>query len=377
MKKIKEAKRVLALLLVLVLSLGSLSGCSGGKEAEEPGSEGEETAAQETGEMEQITVSVHPSGHGLPAYIADQMGFYEEEGLDVETLVYIGAPPQMEAYEAGAWDIGTTGFGGIILGVAKSSMQIIGLSIDSGLVMGLFAREDSDIVQAGYNEETGCYGTADEWRGKEVLYTQGTITDIMLVDVLERMGLTMDDVVRTNMESSPAITAFKSGSGDLVQANASFYFTAEDEGWVPVTTGETLGIYNPSLIVASDKIIEEKPEVVEKWLRAYMKGVQWIKDNPEEAAKVFVEFCEENGVATDEENALKFMEIQVTKIPGPEEQVAYFQPAESGEGTVLQQDLAVLMESYVSMGNYTQEDADALMLDENYDVSFMEKLAAE
>ena len=126
MKKIKEAKRVLALLLVLVLSLGSLSGCSGGKEAEEPGSEGEETAAQETGEMEQITVSVHPSGHGLPAYIADQMGFYEEEGLDVETLVYIGAPPQMEAYEAGAWDIGTTGFGGIILGVAKSSMQIIG-----------------------------------------------------------------------------------------------------------------------------------------------------------------------------------------------------------------------------------------------------------
>ena len=234
MKKIKEAKRVLALLLVLVLSLGSLSGCSGGKEAEEPGSEGEETAAQETGEMEQITVSVHPSGHGLPAYIADQMGFYEEEGLDVETLVYIGAPPQMEAYEAGAWDIGTTGFGGIILGVAKSSMQIIGLSIDSGLVMGLFAREDSDIVQAGYNEETGCYGTADEWRGKEVLYTQGTITDIMLVDVLERMGLTMDDVVRTNMESSPAITAFKSGSGDLVQANASFYFTAETGAGPPL-----------------------------------------------------------------------------------------------------------------------------------------------
>lgn len=378
MKKMKEVKRGLALLLVLVLSLGCLSGCSGGGgEAESPESESAEGGTQEAGDMEQITISVHPSGHGLPAYVAEQMGFYEEEGLDVETLVYIGAPPQMEAYEAGAWDIGTTGFGGAVLGVAKSSLKVIGLSIDDGLLMGLWAREDSDIVQAGYNEETGCYGTAEEWKGKEILYTQGTITDIMLVDALERMGLTMDDVVRTNMDSSPAFTAFKSGSGDLVQANASFYFNAEDEGWIPVTTGVSLDIYNPSVIVASDEMIEEKPEVVEKWLRAYMKGVQWIKDNPEDAASMFVEFCEENGVATDETNALKFMEAQVAKIPSPEEQLAYFEPAQSGEGTVLQQALAVLMDSYVSMGNYTQEDADALMLDENYDVSFMEKLTAE
>lgn len=378
MKKMKRVKKVWAMVLVLALTLGCLAGCSGGGgETDSADAENTQSNAQETGGMENITISIHPSGHGLPAYVAEQLGYYEEEGLNVETLVYIGAPPQMEAYEAGAWDIGTTGFGGAVLGVAKSSLKIIGLSIDDGLLMGLWAREDSDIVQAGYNEETGCYGTADEWKGKEVLYTQGTITDIMLVDALERMGLTMDDVVRTNMDSSPAFTAFKSGSGDLVQANASFYFNAEDEGWIPVTTGVSLGIYNPSVIVASDEMISEKPEVVEKWLRAYMKGVQWIKDNPEDAAQMFVEFCEENGVATDEANALKFMDAQVTKIPSPQEQIAYFEPAESGEGTVLQQALAVLMDSYVSMGNYTQEDADALMLDENYDVSFMETLAAE
>ena len=32
-------------------------------------------------------------------------------------------------------------------------------------------------------------------------------------------------------------------------------------------------------------MIEEDPETVEKWVRAYMKGVQWIKDYPEEAAR--------------------------------------------------------------------------------------------
>ncbi|MEW4413713.1 ABC transporter substrate-binding protein [Clostridium sp. AN503] len=366
----RRAKKVVALGLASILAMGVLTGCSGNKEAAGTGKADGKTEA----ELEKVTVSIHPSGHGLPAYIAEEMGYYEEEGLDVETLVYIGAPPQMEAYEAGAWDIGTTGFGGIVLGVAKSSLQVIGVTIDDGTVMGLWAREDSDIAKAGYHDETGCYGTAEEWKDLEILYTQGTITDIMLTSTLTQLGLVPDDVVRTNMDSSPAFTAFQAGSGDLVQANSSFYFNAEEEGWVPVTTGTSQNIYMPSVIVASDKMIAERPETAEKWVRAYMKGVQWIKDNPEEAAGKFVEFCEENGVATDEANALKFVKAQIVGIPGVEEQLTYFAPAEDSEDSVLQQALARCMDVYVEMGNYTQEDADALMLDENYNASFMEKL---
>ena len=379
-------KKALAILLAMLMMLSMLTACAGQDTANAPAKTDDSVNSADTSadkpadnseanaDLEAITVSVHPSGHGLPAYVAEQLGYYTEEGLDVTTRVYIGAPPQMEAYEAGAWDIGTTGFGGIVLGVAKSTLKVVGVTIDDGLVMGLWARSDSDLANAGYNEETGCYGTADDWRGKEILYTQGTITDIMLTATLEKLGLTADEVVRTNMDSSPAFTAFKAGSGDMVQANSAFYFNAQNEGWVPVTTGTSQNIYMPSVIVASDKIIESNPEVVEKWVRAYMKGVEWIKANPEEAAKMFVEFCDENGVATDETNALDFVNAQVINIPGVDEQLSYFATAEDGNGTVLQEALAHCMNTYVSMGNYTQQDADALMLDENYDSSFMEKL---
>lgn len=350
-------KKILTLVLAMMLALCMTAGAAFADEA-----------------ADVVTVSIHPSGHGLPAYVAEQMGYYDEENLEVDTLVYIGAPPQMEAYEAGAWEIGTTGFGGIVLGVAKSSLKVIGVTIDDGAVMGLWARPDSEIALASYNEETGCYGTAEDWKDLNILYTQGTITDIMLTATLNNLGLTPDDVIRTNMDSSPAFTAFRAGSGDLVQANSTFYFNAIDEEWVPVTTGSSQGIYMPSVMIASDSIIQERPEVVQKWVRAYMKGVDWIKANPEEAAKLYVEFCEENGVATDEVNALKFINAQVLGIPSAVDQTAYFMPAAEGEGTVLQQALALCMDTYVSMGNYTQEDADALMLDENYDVSFMENL---
>ena len=84
-------KRILSMLLAVAMVL-SMTACSGGNKDKDAGK----------GEENSITISVHPSGHGLPAYVAEQNGYYEEEGLDVETLVYIGAPPQMEAYQTGA-----------------------------------------------------------------------------------------------------------------------------------------------------------------------------------------------------------------------------------------------------------------------------------
>lgn len=351
-------KKVLAIFLAIIMLL-SLSAC---------------TQNDVDNDLEKVTISIHPSGHGLPAYVAEQNGYYEEEGLDVETLVYIAAPPQMEAYQAGSWDIGTTGFGGIILGVAKKDLKIIGVSIDDGTVMGLWSRPDSAIVKAGYNNTAKCYGTAADWKNLEILYAKGTITDILLMSTLEKLGLTVDDVVGTNMDASPAFTAYRAGSGDLVQANASFYFNAEEEGWVAVTTGEDQELFMPSVLVASDKILSERPEVVAKWTRAYMKGVEWIKNNPDEAAEMFVEFCDENGVATDLEKAKNFIDKQIAKIPDAKGQMELFERGADGL-TKWQSSLAHIMDYYIKMGNYTENDKAQLLLDENYDSSFMESIA--
>lgn len=376
-------KKIMSLVLTAAMIAG-MTACSKAPEEEKSdpvtqtqtaGQEEKTDAASEpAGEPEQVTISVHPSGHGLPAYLAQEKGWFEEEGLEVETLVYISAPPQMEAYASGAWEIGTTGFGGIILGVAKNDLKVIGVSIDDATVMGLWARNDSDLVSAGQDSATGVYGTAAEWKGKEILLAQGTITDVLLTATLEKLGMKDSDVVRTNMDASTAYTAFNSGSGDMVQANASFYFNALNEDWTAVTTGEAMELFMPSAIIASDKIIKERPEVVEKFTRAYMKGVDWIKENPEEAAQMFVDFCDENGVATEYDNALQFVNMQIVKIPNGVGQLDLFNKAEGKDVTKWQDSLGRLMDYYITMGNYTQEDKDLLLKDENYVSTFMENL---
>jgi len=366
-------------ILMAVLMLTMTAGCSqseqGSGEAVPPAdSSKDSTPAGENGELEKLTISVHPSGHGLPAYIASEKGWFEENGLDVEMLVYISAAPQMEAYTAGAWELGTTGFGGIVLGVAKNDLQIIGASIDDADIMAYWAREDSPIALAGKGHIPAypeIYGTSEEWRGKEVLFMQGTTMEVLLSATLDALELTNDDIIRTNMDKAAAFTAFSSGSADLVQADASFYFNALNEGWVPVSTSRAMDLFMPSALIASDSIIKEKPEVVQKWLDAYMRAVDWIKENPEEAAEMFAEFCEENGVATTEENALNFVNMQVVNIPDVAEQMELFAKAEGSDATNWQLSLGKLMDYYSKAGSYTEEDKELLLKLENYNSTFM------
>lgn len=334
--------------------------------------------AEASGGLEPLTISVHPSGHGLPAYIALEKGWFEEAGLDVEMLVYISAAPQMEAYNAGAWELGTTGFGGIVLGVAKNDFQIIGASIDDADLMGYWVREDNPIAVSGKGHVDGypeLYGTPDDWRGQEVLFMQGTTMEVLLAATLDALGLAPEDVVRTNMDKATAFTAFSAGSGDIVTGDASFYFSALNNGWIPVTTARDMDMFMPAALIANETVINERPEVVQKWLDAYMRSVAWIKENPDEAATMFYDFCEENGVATTEENAQNFVKMQVANIPGKAEQMELFGADGSGDGSVWQVSMAELMDYYVQMGGYTEEDKELLLADDNYNDTFMDAVA--
>ena len=51
--------------------------------------------------------------------------------------------------------------------------------------------------------------------------------------------------------------------------------------------------------------------------------------------------------------------------------------AEGENGTVLQDRLAEVMDIYIDMGNYTEEEKAALMEEDSYDSSFMEKMVEE
>ena len=75
-------KKILALLLTLALALG-LCAC-GGSATEEPAQE-ETAQTEQTGDLEKIVITEQVRGyHWAPAYLAQTLGFFAEEGLDAE-----------------------------------------------------------------------------------------------------------------------------------------------------------------------------------------------------------------------------------------------------------------------------------------------------
>lgn len=167
----------------------------------------------------------------LPTYIAQEKGWLGACGIEVNPVVFKNGPSMAEAVGAGAWDCGSTGIGGVITGVLNQDMKVIGVAArDEGGFQAFFARPNSPIVEAGKGHGIipELYGTADTWRGQEILCAVGTTNQFLLYKTLENFGLTLDDVNVVNMDSSAANTAFLTGQGDVAGVSGPIVF-ADDK----------------------------------------------------------------------------------------------------------------------------------------------------
>ena len=81
----KKKMRILAIALIAILAVGMLAGCGKKSENAAPGSS---AAAEDSKELTKITVALDwtPNTNHTGLYVAKEMGWFEEAGLDVEIV---------------------------------------------------------------------------------------------------------------------------------------------------------------------------------------------------------------------------------------------------------------------------------------------------
>lgn len=396
-------KRIIALSLSTILAI-SLAACSGGKPASDTPTKPEASAPaasdaatpNESGggkvqvdgmlwpveplpEKTKITVSyLANSTAEVATYVADVKGWLEACNLEVEMVYFAGGPAQMEA--SNSWDCGTTGIGGMITGILNYNIKTIGVAAqDKGLFQAFYARKDSDIVKAGTGHASvpGLYGTAETWKGKDILTAIGTTNQYALYNTLKAFGLGLQDVNTINMDIATTPTAFLAGQGDIAGVQgmqiSDEAFQKEDSEYVLVSSDQMLGCGLSVNYVVTQEAWGTKQAAIEKWLELAVMAGDWANANLDETAEMMVEMFEIDGYETTKEANYKM--ISENPFTTLELNHQYF-TEKSEAGDVLQAEAQIYdaMNGYVEMGNYTKAQQDKLMVTGSFDPSAMIKV---
>ena len=229
-----------------------------------------------------------------PLYAAISLGYFKDEGLEVELVNGGGADKSMTALLTGQADIGLMGPEAAIY-VYNEGRE------DSAVVVGQLTKRDGSFLMGRTPNDNFQWS---ELQGKTVIGgRKGGVPEMTLEYVLRQNGLEpgVDVTVDTSIQFNLMGGAFEGGTGDYVtlfEPTASL-FEQEGKGYIMAAVGQESGEVPYTAFMATKSYIKSNPEVVKSFLKAVYRGQQWVqKASDKELAEAIVEFFPDTSVET-------------------------------------------------------------------------------
>lgn len=206
-----------------------------------------------------------------PQYAAIALGFFEEEGIEIELTNGQGADAVMAAVLSGNMDIGFAGPEAAIY-VYNEGKE------DYAQVFAQVTRRDGSFL---IGREPDDAFTWDKVRGKTVLPgRKGGVPYMTLEHVLRKNGIdpATDTVLDNSVQFSMMTAAFTGGTGDYVTAfePTASMLQQEGKGYIVASVGEASGDIPYTAYFAKKSYIEENSDLVQRFVNAVYKGQQWV-----------------------------------------------------------------------------------------------------
>lgn len=209
-------------------------------------------------------------GYG-PLYLARDLGYFKEAGLDVELKTIEDAAIYMAAVASGDLD-----------GMASTVDEVMKWRSPEFCFKSVLALDDShggDGVLAGKDVKS-----LQDLKGKPVALNEGSVSEFWFNILLDKAGMKETDVQVTNMTSDDAAAAF---IADRVPAAVTWepHLTEvrkSGKGQVLIDSTTTPGAIVDTVGLKCDFIAAHKAEIA-AFVKAYYKAVDYLKANPEKA----------------------------------------------------------------------------------------------
>lgn len=200
--------------------------------------------------------------------VAKEAGFYRDEGLNVELVVMRGAPA-IQGLIGGTVPFASSGGAGLLPIVRGAPLRII-FTTYSRPMFWIYSKPE--------------IRTMEELRGKKIgVSSIGSGPDSLLRTALKKHGLDggRDVVILSTGPGTARFFSLKTGVTDAAVLNEQAALMAQESGLRQLfsfTRGDDFVEVQGSIVVR-DSLLESDPVLVEKFTRATLKGLLYLRDN--------------------------------------------------------------------------------------------------
>ncbi len=211
------------------------------------------------------------SGAYTPIWVAHDAGYFAKEGLQDDIILIPSGTQLAQVTVAGEIDIGSlNGSSAIAAALQGADLKIIGNS-GNKMVFSLYVRPEIK--------------TVDQLKGKKIGITRfGSAPDISVRYALRKYNINPDkDLTLIQLGFMATVAAgLQGGSIEGGVVSPPTQFAVDKAGFKELIsiTDMNFAFPNPAL-VAVGSIIKSRPEVINRFMRAYVRGIHRARTDPQ------------------------------------------------------------------------------------------------
>ncbi len=239
---------------------------------------GRTAAAQAAPERKKVTIAVGGKAafYYLPLTIAEQLGYFKEQGLDVEIVDFAGGSAALRAVVGGSADV-----------VSGAYEHTINLQASKQYFRAFVLQGRAPAVSVGVSTKAK-YQSPSDLKGMKIgVSAPGSSTNMVANYVLARGGLKPSDVSFIGVGTgNGALAAVRSGQVDAISNVDPVMTMLEQKGDVKIIadtrslkgTEQLFGGPMPAgSLYAPEEFIRRNPNTVQALTTAMVKALKWLQ----------------------------------------------------------------------------------------------------
>lgn len=273
--------------LIIAMSIFMFSGCTVGNNTEVTESKTEEVSADMN-----LKIGVMPAVDAAPIFVAQEKGYFEQLGLDLEVELFTSGQDRQSALQTGQVDGAISDIIALLMNV-QGGFDIKGTMLTDGMFPILIREgfEDKEQISMALMEVSVTNYLADEW-----LSENHDIEKIFINEIPARLEMIKTGNVDMGVFPEPVATM-----GSINGLEKRIY--------------ENKDGYCPDIFVFTEKAISEKEEAIKAFHEGYNMAVKDINEDDSLARELLIKKL---SLIEDIKDMMDLPEYKIAQLPNDE-----------------------------------------------------------